>query len=55
MPRKSSSRPPKLAETARSTGVSTACSHGSTGNPVPARSSAVPAENAEDSGQVARS
>ncbi|MCD9876534.1 hypothetical protein [Streptomyces guryensis] len=35
------------------TGVSTACSQGSTGTPVPSSSSATPARNADEPGQVA--
>ncbi|WP_188278545.1 hypothetical protein [Streptomyces sp. CBMA152] len=41
--------------TARSTGVRTACSHGSTGTPVSASSSATPASNADDPVHVASS
>ncbi|MEU9319336.1 hypothetical protein [Streptomyces sp. NPDC048295] len=52
---KTSSRPPKLADTTRSTSVSTACSQGSTGNPVSASNSAVPAANADEPVQVTSS
>ncbi|MGW1717541.1 hypothetical protein [Streptomyces sp. NPDC002156] len=40
---------------ANETGVSTACSHGSTGTPVPASNSSTPDLNADDSVQVTSS
>jgi hypothetical protein len=40
---------------ARSTGVRTACSQGSTGSPSPASSSGTPARNGEEPGQLASS
>ncbi|MFI5755092.1 hypothetical protein [Streptomyces sp. NPDC051569] len=55
MPEIRCSWPPKLAEIARSTGSSRACSQGTTGTPVSASSSATPERNGEDPVQVASS